>query len=81
MWSPGQWPAWTARVEAQPPALARLLPVRHWPDLLRFTSRTGDHASFAVADPDAVLAWFAPPGRPDACPAGRRVVPQGVFDA
>ena len=57
------------------------LPVRHWPDLLRFTSRTGDHACFAVADPDAVLAWFAPAGRPDACSAGHRVVPQGVFDA
>ena len=74
-------PPGLARVEAQPPAVARFLPVRHWPDLLRFTSRTGDHASFAVADPDVVLAWFTPPGRPDALPAGHRVVPQGVFDA
>jgi hypothetical protein len=69
------------RVEAEPPALVRYLPVRHWPDLLHFTARTGDQASFAVADPDAVLAWFAPPRRPDTAPPGPRVAPQGVFDA
>ncbi len=69
------------RVETEPPALARLLPVRNWPNLLRFTARAGDHASLAVADPDAVLAWFAPPRSPDAVPPGPRAAPQGVFDA
>jgi hypothetical protein len=69
------------RAEAQPPALARFLPVRHWPDLLRLTARSGDHASFAVADPEAVLAWFGPARRPDTAPPSPRVAPQGVFDA
>jgi hypothetical protein len=69
------------RVDAKPPAPARVLPVRHWPDLLQFTARTGDQAWFAVADPGAVLAWFAPSRRPDTTSAGPRVAPQGVFDA
>ncbi len=69
------------RVEAQPPALARFLPVHNWPDLLRFTATDGDHASFAVADPDAVQAWFAPTPFPDTVPPGPRAAPEGVFDA
>jgi hypothetical protein len=69
------------RVESEPPALARILPVRNWPNLLRFTAKAGDHASLAVVDPDAVLAWFAPPRSPDAVPPGPRAAPQGVFDA
>ena len=69
------------RVVSEPPALARFLPVHNWPDLLRFTGRAGDHASFAVADPDALLAWFAPARSPNAVPPGPRAAPQGVFDA
>ncbi len=68
------------RVETTTPVLARALPVRHWPDLLRFTARTGDHAWFAVADPGAVLAWFAPSRRPDSASPSPRVAAQGVFD-
>jgi hypothetical protein len=68
------------RIEAAPPAVARVLPVQHWPDLLRFTARSGDHAWFAVADPGAVLAWFGPSRRPDAASPSPRVAPQGVFD-
>jgi hypothetical protein len=68
------------RVETTPSALGRVLPVRHWPDLLRFTARAGNHASFAVAEPDAVLAWFAPPRRPDTTSPSPRGAPQGVFD-
>ena len=64
------------RVETKPPALARLLPVRNWPNLLCFTARAGDHASLAVADPDAILAWFAPPRSPDAVPPGPRAAPK-----
>lgn len=69
------------RVEMTTPALVRALPVRHWPDGLRFTDRTGDDARFAVADPGAVLAWFAPPRWPDAASPSPRVAAQGVFDA
>jgi hypothetical protein len=69
------------RIQAEPPAIARFLPVRHWPDLLHFSARTGDQASFAVADPDAVLAWFAPARTPGAALPLARIVPEGVFDA
>jgi hypothetical protein len=68
------------RIEAEPPILARLLPVHNWPDLLRFTDRTGDRASFAVADPDEVMDWFSPPRQPHDAPPSTRVAPQGVFD-
>lgn len=70
------------RVEAEPSRLARFLPVRHWPDRVRFTDRSGESASFAVSDPGAVLGWFAPPrhGGDPAVPRPR-VVPGGVFDA
>jgi hypothetical protein len=86
---PSAWdlePWWMARqdierVDTKPPTLARVLPVRHWPDLLRFTGRAGDHAWFAVADPRAVLTWLEPDRRLDSAPAGPRVAPQGVFDA
>src|SRR5262249_56413501 len=57
-WGPEPWSIARnelERVEAEPPALARLLPVRHWPDRLVFTDRAGEQASFAVADPGAVL--------------------------
>jgi len=70
-----------ARVEAKPPVPARVLPVRNWPDLLGFTARTGEQAWFAVADPAAILAWFAPPRRPELPAASPRIAPQGVFDA
>jgi hypothetical protein len=68
------------RVEAKPPVPARVLPLRNWPDLLRFTGPTGDDAWFAVADPAAVIAWFAPVRRPDATSPSPRIAPQGAFD-
>jgi hypothetical protein len=68
------------QVEAEPPAFVRFLPVRHWPDRLQLTARTGDQARFAVADPGAVLSWFAPARRPDVPSRSPRVAPQGVFD-
>jgi hypothetical protein len=69
------------RIEARPPAFARFLPLRHWPDRLRFTDRAGDQAAFAMADPDAVLSWLAPSRNGDAAPPRPRVVPEGAFDA
>ena len=69
------------RIEAEPPAFARFLPLRHWPDRLRLTDRVGGQADFAVADPDAVLAWFAPSRSGDAAPPLPHAVPEGAFDA
>jgi hypothetical protein len=83
-WGPEPWSMAREefeRAEAQPPAFARLLPVRHWPDRLRFTDRAGEHAWFAVADPDAVLAWFAPSRDGGTTSSRPRAVPEGVFDA
>lgn len=69
------------RLEAEPPAFARFLPLRHWPDRLRFTDRAGGRAAFAVADPDAVLSWFSPSRQDEAALPRPRAVPEGVFDA
>src|SRR5262249_27706960 len=83
-WGPEPWSIARSeleRVEAEPPALARLLPVRHWPDRLVFPGGAGEHASFAVAAPDAVLSWFAPTRGGDVARPRPRVVPEGVFDA
>ena len=68
------------RVEADPPWLGRLASIRNWPDRLRFSARDGEHASFAVADPDAVLAWFGAAVRPDGDASTHRNAPQGVLD-
>lgn len=73
-WGPEPWSmarGEIGRVEAVPPGFARSLPVLHWPDRVRFTSRSGEAAAFAVDDPDAVLAWFPT----------IRAVPEGVSDA
>jgi hypothetical protein len=83
-WGPEPWSMARqelVRVEAEPPAFARFLPVRHWPARLRLTDRAGEHARFAVADPDAVLGWFVPPRDAAANPTSARAVPEGVFDA
>ena len=68
------------RVEADPPWLGRLAAIRNWPDRLRFSARDGEHASFAVADPGAVLAWFGAAVRPDGDASTHRNAPQGVLD-
>ncbi len=70
-----------ARIETEPPRLARLAAIQNWPELLRFSARTGEHARFAVADPDAVLAWFATDLRRDDVASPQRIAPQGAFDA
>lgn len=83
-WGPEPWSMARKdleRLEAEPPAFARFLPLRHWPDRLRFTDRAGDQAVFAVADPDAVLSWFEPAPMGDAAAPRPRAVPEGVFDA
>ncbi|MGP0064761.1 MAG: hypothetical protein ACLQGP_14330 [Isosphaeraceae bacterium] len=86
---PADWghPPWSAardsieRIEAEPSRLARLAPVRNWPELLRLSARMQDDARFAVADPDAVLGWFSPDPHRDDVVAHPRIAPQGAFDA
>jgi hypothetical protein len=69
-----------ARVETAPSRLAGLASIRNWPDRLHFWACDQEHAAFAVADPDAVLAWFGAPERPDGDSSTHRNAPQGVFD-
>jgi hypothetical protein len=85
-WGPQPWSmarGEIARVEPVPPAFARYLPVRHWPDEVRFTGRSGEVAAFAVEDPDAVLAWFAATVRGTVAPPPPRgrAAHEGVSDA
>jgi hypothetical protein len=69
------------RIEEEPSRLARLAPIRNWPELLRVSARTKEDACFAVADPDAVLGWFSPDPRRDDVVPHPRIAPQGAFDA
>ena len=70
------------RIETEPPPLARLAAIRNWPELVaRSSARTGEHACFAVADPDAVLAWFTPGPAPATPRLSSTHRAQGVFDA
>jgi hypothetical protein len=70
-----------ARIETEPPPLARLAAIQNWPELLRVAASTGEHARFAVADPEVVLAWFTPNLRRDDVASPQRIAPQGAFDA
>ncbi len=70
-----------ARIETETPPLARLAAILNWPELLRISARTGEHARFALADPEVVLAWFTPDPRRDDVASPQRVAPQGAFDA
>ncbi len=47
------------RIAEERSVLAELPPIRNWPLPLRFISRSGGGAVFAVADPAVVLAWFS----------------------
>jgi hypothetical protein len=69
------------RIEAEPARLARFVPIRNWPESLRFSARTKEDACFAVADPDAVLGWFSLDPRRDDVVPHPRIAPQGAFDA
>jgi hypothetical protein len=68
------------RVQAEPPWLARLASIRNWPDRLWFSARDGAHAWFAVADPEAVLAWFGLREPSDGAVSTHRPARQGAFD-
>ena len=70
-----------ARIGTEPPAMARLAALQNWPELLHVWARTGEQARFAVADPDEVLAWFAPDLRRDDVASPQRIASQGAFDA
>jgi hypothetical protein len=69
-------------IEPEPSRLARLAPMRNWPELLRLSAaRTKEDACFAVADPDEVLGWFAPDPTRDDIVSHPRIAPQGALDA
>jgi hypothetical protein len=69
------------RLEPVPAPIATLAPIRNWPARLRFSSPARDESTFAVADPDAVLAWFRPATNQDESRAAPGATRQGVFDA
>ena len=58
-----------------------LAAILNWPELLRISARTGEHARFAVADPEVVLAWFTPDLCRDDVATLQRNASQGAFDA
>jgi len=87
---PGRWnqEPWSMaldevdRIAQERSVLAELPPIRNWPLPLRFCSRSGAGAVFAVADPAAVLAWFNP-GEPKDQDQPQQTFPRrepGVFD-
>ncbi len=68
------------RVEPLPAFLARVAPIRNWPEHLRFRTRSDEETTFAMANPSTVLAWFYPPVQ-----SGAELIPatkprQGAFD-
>jgi hypothetical protein len=69
-------------IERERSVVADLAPIRNWPVSFHLWGRSGQDAVFAVADPDAMLAWFGPLTRQDGAAlvsAGER--PRaGVFD-
>jgi len=70
-------------IELERSIVADLAPIRNWPVPVHLWGRSGHDAVFAVADRDALLAWFQPIAGED----GRSLLrsggrPQaGVFDA
>jgi hypothetical protein len=82
-WNLEPWSASKSEIvgcEAQLPALAGLLPIRNWPELLRLGTRDGCHSTFAMADPALLLAHFEPSARDDAVTFSYRKMRLGVFD-
>jgi hypothetical protein len=52
-----------ADVAPERPLFAELAPIRNWPEHLRISARSRPDAIFALAEPDAVLAWLNLPPR------------------
>jgi hypothetical protein len=52
-------------IEREDSFVAELAPIRNWPVPFHLLGRSGQDAVFAVADPDAILAWFRPPAGHD----------------
>jgi len=48
------------QIELEHSTVAGIAPVRNWPVPVHLWGRSGQDAVFAVADRDAVLAWFRP---------------------
>jgi hypothetical protein len=52
-----------ADIVPERPLFAELAPIRNWPEHLRVSAHSGPDAIFALAEPDAVLAWLKLPVR------------------
>jgi len=69
-------------IELEQSIVAKLAPIRNWPVPFHLWGRSGQDAVFAVADRDAILAWFQPiagqDGRSPLRAGGRHQA--GVFD-
>jgi hypothetical protein len=67
-------------IEPRSTVLARLVPIRHWPENLCFSTRSGEKSTFAMANPAAVLAWFRPTDPPSIEALRFNGSSQGAFD-
>jgi hypothetical protein len=82
-WNLEPWSASRSEItgcEAELPALATLVPIRNWPELLRLGMRDGCQNTFAVANPGSLLAWIQPGGQAETVAFPSRSLGQGVFD-
>jgi hypothetical protein len=52
-----------ADIVPERPLFAELAPIRNWPEHLRVSASSRPDAIFALAEPDAVLAWLSLPAR------------------
>jgi hypothetical protein len=69
------------RCETELPGWADFVPIRNWPEHVLLRARDGAAWSFAVADPVAVLAWFASAPKRGGAGVSQSGVREGALDA
>jgi hypothetical protein len=68
-------------IDTLPTFIARVAPVRNWPERIRFRSRTHGEATFATASTAELLDWFDLPAQAGPAPYSSIDPRVGVFDA